>query len=205
MRLFIVEDHPSIFYLLKLIVKETASNVRIEYSADWKLSLKKIKRIRPEFVITDIQIGDYKQLEIIETCSQYEIPFMVFSSHINQTILQHCENHNAQVVVAKSAPIQDLKLGIQNLLLKQPFRCEICKNISNSTGRISEQTPKPIFSYSEEFVILAQIEGKSTIELSNETKKSKYTIRNQRMKLMQKNDCTMEELVRRYLFWNTKG
>jgi hypothetical protein len=62
-----------------------------------------------------------------------------------------------------------------------------------------------LFTHAEEDVILGQIAGKSSIQLSIDTHKSKFTIRNQRMSLMEKNQCTMEEIARSYLYWHTSG
>jgi DNA-binding NarL/FixJ family response regulator len=61
------------------------------------------------------------------------------------------------------------------------------------------------FSHSELPVILGQIRGISTIDIAKELKKSKHTVRNQRTSLMLKNDCSMEEIARRYIYWFTEG
>lgn len=146
-----------------------------------------------------------KQLDLIRECFLLKIPCMVFSSHINSTIIEHCDSLNASVIVSKSSSIEELKMGIHKLLNNEVYRCSLSSQVTNKKSRISELTPKVEFSSAEEYVILAQIEGKSTIELSRETRKSKYTIRNQRMSLIEKNGCTMEEIVRRYLFWHSNG
>jgi DNA-binding NarL/FixJ family response regulator len=191
--------------LLSIIVREISDKTEIEYFTQWENALQAVNSIPPDFVITDIQIGDCKQLELLMACHERKIPCMVFSSYINHTILDFCSRYQASVVVAKSSPTEDLKKGVQQLMTGKTFQCEVCNNISHSKGCISEETPRVLFTPAEEIVIRAQIEGKSTIELSKETNKSKYTIRNQRMKLMEKNECTMEEIVRRYLFWHTNG
>jgi DNA-binding NarL/FixJ family response regulator len=205
MKILILEDHPGIFHLLEMIVREVSESTTIEHHLDWKNALQTLKSSPPDYVITDIQIGEYKQLELMEECKELKIPFMVFSGYMNSTILGHCDEYRARVVVAKSAPIEDLKLGIQNLLNDGFYRCSICSELGKVKSRVSEEIPRVLFTQAEEFVILAQIEGKTTLQLSEETRKSIYTIRNQRMKLMEKNGCTMEEIVRRYLFWHTKG
>ena len=205
MKLLIVEDHPSVTQVLKMMLEEISNEIEITHCSDYIKALQSITANPPDVVITDIQIGEQKQLNVLMECFEKKIPGMVFSSYINSTILNHCEQYRARVVVAKSAPIEELKAGLQRLLNNQRFRCSVCNAISDAKGRLSEDTPRVIFSAAEEFVILAQIEGKTTVQLSQETKKSKYTIRNQRMSLMEKNGCTMEEIVRRYLFWHTKG
>jgi DNA-binding NarL/FixJ family response regulator len=205
MKILILEDHPVIAHLLETIIKDIANNIAIEHFTAWENALESMNRAAPDWVISDIQIGDFKQLELLEACHEKKIPFMVFSSFINPTIIDHCNQYKARVVVAKSSDMEDLKQGVKSLINNQYFRCAVCNNINHTKSRISEETPRVLFTPSEEFVILAQIEGKNTVQLSQETKKSKYTIRNQRMKLMEKNACTMEEIARRYLFWHTKG
>lgn len=205
MKVYIIEDHPSVFQILKLILEEMGGHLEIVNFPEWTAAVKAIASSPPDFVITDIQIGDFKQLNTLTECYEKKIPCMVFSSYINSTILGQCERHKARVVVSKSSSIEELKIGLQSLIGHRWFQCSACQSLTDSKRRLSEEIPKVIFTPAEEFVILAQIEGKTTVELSKETKKSKYTLRNQRMKLMEKNGCTMEEIVRRYLFWHTKG
>lgn len=205
MKIIILEDHPGISFLLSSIISHMPVKIETENFTQLETALQTICSNPPDFVITDIQIGEYKQLEILEACSKRKIPCMVFSSYINSTILKHCEEHHARVVVSKSAPLEDLQAGVKNLIHGSYFRCSVCSNIENMKSRIPQEVPKVVYTPAEEYVILAQIEGKSTVQLSHETGKSKYTIRNQRMHLMEKNGCTMEEITRRYLFWHTNG
>ncbi len=206
MRILILEDHPSILLVLQQIIKgEINPTIEIISFNDSDSAINFLKSNKTDAVISDIQINNTKQIDIIRECNIQKIPCMVFSSHINPTIIQHCESFNTNVIVSKSSTVEELKLGIRKLLAKEIYRCSLSNQVSQRKSRISEFTPKVDFSAAEEFVILAQIEGKSTIELSKETRKSKYTIRNQRMSLIEKNGCTMEEIVRRYLFWHTNG
>lgn len=162
-RILVLEDHPCIFYVLEMVIKEISQSIEIVKYSKWEAALDYLREMKPDFVITDIQIGDYKQLEIITECNELKTPCMVFTSHINSTILEHCVDHKVQVVVAKSSPIKELKFGVHRLIHRQVFRCELCSEILNAKGRLSEKTPKVIFTPAQEFVILAQIEGKSTI------------------------------------------
>lgn len=205
MKLLIVEDHPSVYQVLKIMLEEMTNEIEISHCSDYIEAIQSITENPPDFVITDIQIGEHKQLNVLMECFEKKTPSMVFSSFINSTILSHCEQYKARVVVAKSSPIEELKTGLQSLINNQRYRCSVCNQLYDAKNRLSQNTPGVIFSPAEEFVILAQIEGKSTVQLSEETKKSKYTIRNQRMSLMEKNGCTMEEIARRYLFWHTSG
>jgi DNA-binding NarL/FixJ family response regulator len=205
MKILILEDHPGIYILLETLLKEVSDSPEIDHYTSLENALAAMESNPPDFVITDIQIGEHKQLDTLELCSREKIPYMVFSSYINSTILKHCQEHHARVVVSKSAPVEDLKAGVKNLIHGSYFMCSVCSNIENMKSRISQEVPKVLYTPAEEYVILAQIEGKSTVQLSQETRKSKYTIRNQRMHLMEKNGCTMEEIARRYLFWHTNG
>jgi DNA-binding NarL/FixJ family response regulator len=205
MKIIILEDHPAISFLLSSIISKIPVKTEIENFTQLGTALQAICSNPPDFVITDIQIEEYKQLEILMKCHKQKIPFMVYSSFINPTILNQCDQYKASVVVSKSASLEDLNTGIQHLIQNKHFRCKVCSSYAESEDNKSRKIPKVVFTSAEESVILAQIAGKTTIQLSVETNKSKYTIRNQRMKLMEKNGCSMEEIARRYLFWHTKG
>jgi DNA-binding NarL/FixJ family response regulator len=205
MKLLILDDHPSIFLVIESLLKEIFPDIELNYFQDCQSASKSIEKSPPNFVISDIQIENIKQVEIPRLCHENGIPYMIFSSYINNTVLDLCNELKAMCVVSKSASIYDITQGLKALLSKNHYRCEVCSNIKKSRTYKSDTIPQVLFTVSEEYVIKAQLEGKTTIELSNESKKSKFTIRNQRMNLMEKNQCTMEEIARRYLFWHTKG
>jgi DNA-binding NarL/FixJ family response regulator len=205
MNLLILDDHPSVFLVLKSLLMELCPDIKLHYFSDVEQAIQSINTAPPECVISDIQVHHTKQLEVPKLCHEKSIPFMIFSGHINTTILNLCSEIKALCVVSKSASIPDLTEGLKALLSKKSYCCAVCSALKKSNTMTSDIIPPVLFTDSEEYVIKAQLEGKSTIELSNESKKSKFTIRNQRMSLMEKNQCTMEEIVRRYLFWHTKG
>ena len=202
MKIIIIEDHPAIYHTISQTIENITTDAIISYHEKWEPALEEIKKSPPDFVITDIQIRSYKQLEIPTACMENKIPCMVYTGHVNYTILKHCNNLKVNVIVSKLAKFHNIRDGIEHLFKGENYRCEVCNEISTPKSIIPIETPKAIFTAAEESVIIGQIQGKSTLQLSEETKKSKFTIRNQRMSLMLKNDCSMEEVVRRYLFWH---
>ncbi|MCL9980313.1 MAG: hypothetical protein NBV77_02595 [Bacteroidia bacterium] len=205
MNLLILDDHPSVFLVLQSLLTELAPNIKLIHFIDCQSAQKSIECTPPDFVISDIQIDHIKQLNIPTLCNKMGIPCMIFSNYINFTILDLCKELRVKCIVSKSSSINDLKQGLNALISKDQFYCAVCSNLNKSRTYRSDTIPQVIFTYAEEYAIKAQIEGKSTVDLSKESKKSKFTIRNQRMTLMEKNQCTMEEIARRYLFWHTKG
>jgi len=202
MKILILEDHSIICHVIEKIIIDINPSIDIIYFDSWEHALKDIETNKPDFVITDIQIRSYKQTEILTACSNLKIPCMVYSSNINYTVMQYCHQLKISVIVSKLSSINNLRNGIIQLLQGNSYRCEISQETDDNHEKHQREIPKIIFSAAEENVIIAQMEGKSTIELSKESKKSKYTIRNQPMSLMLKNDCSMEEIIRRYIYWH---
>jgi DNA-binding NarL/FixJ family response regulator len=205
MTVLILDDHPSMLHILSSMVQELFPEMRVIEISDLKTATLSIIEKQPDFVITDIQIDSIKQMDLPKICWERKIPCMVFTGHANASILEIAIEYKVRSMVSKSASLDDLKEGIGALIQGRTFYCGVCSDILNVSNEEFDFIPPPIFTESEELVIKAQIEGKSTIQLSREIKKSKNTIRNQRMSLMEKNECSMEEVARRYLFWNTKG
>lgn len=205
MKLLILDDHPSIHLVFQALLSDLQFDGSIMFYTELVESLKAIAVEQPDFVITDIQIDSRKQLEVLSLCAAQKIPYLVYTSHVNYYIIDFGRNHGMTCFVSKTAPIPDVLSGLRALLSSQSFYCSITKQFLDRQTSADEQIPQVIFTHAEEDVILGQIAGKSSIELSQETHKSKYTVRNQRMSLMEKNQCTMEEVARRYLYWHTNG
>lgn len=205
MKLLILDDHPSIHVVFKALLKELDYQGEILCYTELGDTLEAIVREQPNFVVTDIQIDHRKQLEVMSLCAGKKIPYMVYTSHVNLYIIEYGRSHSMSCFVAKTAPIPDLMAGLKALMSHHTYICSMTSRFLESQKGDEGRIPEVQFTGAEEDVILGQLAGKSSIEISRETHKSKYTIRNQRMSLMEKNQCSMEEVVRRYLYWHTNG
>jgi|694.fasta_scaffold23292_2 DNA-binding NarL/FixJ family response regulator len=205
MKLLILDNQPIMHLVFESLLKEVGYEGEQLFFNELGDALLAIDSQLPDFVITDIQIDQRKQLEVLSLCAERKIPYMVYTSHVNYYIIDFGRKHGMRCFVSKTAPIRDLIDGLRSLLNGQSYSCSMTMQFLDRQGAVDEQIPQVLFTHAEEDVILGQIAGKSSIQLSIDTHKSKFTIRNQRMSLMEKNQCTMEEIARRYLYWHTSG
>jgi DNA-binding NarL/FixJ family response regulator len=205
MKVIVLDDHPALNLVIESAVRKMNQGAEIVVFLDLEPTLKYIKEELPNFVITDIQIHGVKQLEVAALCKELGIPCMVYTSHLNISIYKGCLQNNIQVFVSKSSLLADLDDGVKALIDGKEFLCSLTKKYLNRSDLENDVIPMVHFSFSELPVILGHIRGVSTIEIAKEMKKSKHTVRNQRTSLMHKNDCSMEEVARRYIYWYTEG
>lgn len=205
MRVLILDDHPALNSVIQSVVLKEKPDADIVLFLELQPALDFIEEKRPDFVITDIQINGVKQLKMAELCKGFGIPCMVYTSHLNISIYKGCLENEVLVFVSKSSVLNDLEIGVKRLFEGSDFRCTLTNKYLLRSDLENDVIPMVHFSHSELPVILGQIRGVSTIDIAKEMKKSKHTVRNQRTSLMLKNDCTMEEIARRYIYWFTEG
>ena len=202
MKVLILDDHQIIYQALSELILIIDENISVFHCADVITAIDSIKNNRPNFVITDIQIGDSKQLAVMRLCHKLKIPFMVYTGFVNGYIVNECDSLNCNSYISKSSSTTELRLGIESLFKKSVYRCSIVKKYMNRSPSIVDYTPELNFTKNEEDIILGMINGESTEEIAKRLGKSVYTIRNQRINLMHKNNCSIEVVLKRYIYWN---
>ncbi len=205
MKFLVLEDHPAIHLVIRQTIEKLFDDAEIVSHYNSTYALSAFAQDEFSFVITDIQIQERKELSLAKMCGTKEIPFMVFTSHLNRTIIETCFELGCKSYVCKTAPIEELALGIQAMINGSKFYCDTTKSYLEKKQSQNDYIPEISYTEAELPIILAQINGESTIDLSKRLNKSKSTIRNQRIHLMLKNGCSMEEVARRYLYWHTHG
>lgn len=205
MKVLILDDHPAMNHVVESAVRKTNPSVDIISCTDLLHAKALIKNLQPAFVITDIQIFGEKQIVIPELCNELLIPYMVYTSHLNISVYRSCVENNVKVFISKSSMLSELEVGVKNLFNGNRYNCSSTTAYLNRNDLQFDIIPKVKFSHSELPVIIGHIRGYTTIQIANEMKKSKHTVRNQRINLMHRNDCSMEEIARRYLYWYSEG
>lgn len=205
MRFLILEDHPAIQHVLEQTISKLFPKSELEIHSNIESALDSFKSNDFSYVVTDIQIGEKKDLELAQKCQEKNTPFLVYTSHLNRTIIEMCINLGCNSYVCKSSAVEELKEGLKAMVKGSKFNCSHTKQYIQDAKSRNDFIPEVHYTDAEYPIIMAQIKGETTIELSKRLNKSKSTIRNQRIHLMLKNDCSMEEIARRFLYWNTQG
>ncbi len=202
MKIVILDDHQVIQEILGELVLMVCEKADLFYFTELLPAIQFISREKPNFVITDLQIADKKQLDVVRLCDSLKIPYMVYTGYVNGYIVNECDAYSCVSYVSKSSSKLELKTGIDSLFKRNVFRCSNVKKYMNRNPKLLDYIPEVYCTKSEEDVLNGIIEGETSEETANRLGKSIYTVRNQRISLMHKNECSIEEIIKRYLFWH---
>jgi DNA-binding NarL/FixJ family response regulator len=150
-------------------------------------------------VVCDLQIKTCKSLDIPKYCSRFNIPFLVFSSHLNHTIIRQLEILNMLGYVSKASSIDELKDGLLCLIENKNYYCSIVESEAFEIGK--EEIPKLTITPAERRVLKAMKTGKPIEELAQMLRLSITTIQNHKARISDRNNCKINEVLIRYLFW----
>jgi DNA-binding NarL/FixJ family response regulator len=204
-KLVLLDDHPAILELLKARIQKIEPNSSVVTFTEVENCMQYISQNRPNFVITDLHIHVGKSLALPKYCFEHGIPFMVYTSYVQYTLLKSLEDLNCRVFVSKSSSIMELEEGIFHLIQNLPYRCSSAGTKRDLAEFIEDIIPQPIVTEAELKVLQLLVEGLTTAEISEALNLSKHTIKNHCTHLKVKNACTLHELIRRYIYWQTNG
>lgn len=201
MNVLIIDDHPAILDFLVSQVNKVAAeeNLKIFTCTNLSEAQEKLKAKKIDRVICDLNLTVGMSLTIPEYCLEFKIPYLVFSSHVNNALVNELLKLNVCCYVSKGSEIEFLQKGIVNLLGNIRF---FCNNVLlEKTVVINKNYPKPVLSRAEFIVIKLYAEGKKTEDISKLVNLQITTIRNHRARACEKNLCSFNELIGSFLFW----
>jgi DNA-binding NarL/FixJ family response regulator len=138
-------------------------------------------------------------LVIPDYCLKFEIPYMVFSSYINKSLLDTLKSTKITGYVSKGTKTEDLIVGIRKLIASENYLCPLVKR--EQLIKDMSDTPRPLLSRAEIRVLKAYNTGLKTTEVANLLNLKSVSVRNHRARAMERNMCGFQELTRRFIFW----
>jgi DNA-binding NarL/FixJ family response regulator len=200
MTFLILDDHPIILEFLESHIRQIESNVEIIKTCSVEEALLILKSKQIDRIICDLQIKSGKSLVIPEYCCKNEIPYMVFSSYINRSLIDSLKSIKITVYVSKGSRTDDLLTGIRKLFASENYLCPLVKREQSIKDR--SDTPRPLLSRAEIRVLKAYNTGLKTAEVANLLNLKSVSVRNHRARAMERNMCGFQELTRRFIFWD---
>lgn len=200
MTFLLLDDHPIILEFLEYQIRQIESSIEIIKSCNVEDALSILKSKQIDRIICDLQIKSGKSLVIPDYCFKFEIPYMVFSSYINKSLLDTLRSTKITGYVSKGTKTEDLILGIRKLIASENYLCPLVKR-EQSIIDISD-TPRPLLSRAEIRVLKAYNNGLKTAEVANLLNLKSVSVRNHRARAMERNMCGFQELTRRFIFWD---
>jgi two-component system, NarL family, invasion response regulator UvrY len=199
MKILFLDDHPTIAAILSDLVKLIPIEMDIYQAYSVKSAFDILQSEPIDRVVCDLQIKTGKSLEIPEYCSRFNIPFLVFSSHLNHTLIRQLEILAMLGYVSKASSIDELKDGLLCLIENKKYYCSNVESELFKTGK--EEIPKLSITPAERRVLEAMKTGKTLEELAQMLNLNITTIQNHKARISDRNNCKINEVLIRYLFW----
>jgi len=199
MIVLILDDHPPIIEFLAIKLQEINSELTILEANTVEQALHLLESQEVQRVVCDLQIISGKNMAIPNRCHKMGIPFMVYSSHVNYSLIKELKTYNITCYISKGSKIDSLKEGLKNLLKNTPYFCsEVQKEQLNHS---LNDVPRPKLSKSEHKIVKAYALGMNTSEVAKNLGLKEVTIRNHRARATDKNLCSFSELIAAYKYW----
>ncbi len=204
MRILIFDDHEVIQYFVKQQIESILPNVEILRCSTIESAKSAIKTPPGiDFAICDLEINSGSNISIPEMCFERNIPYMVYSSHVNKVLISELKSINVNCYVSKTSGIESLKRGIEMLLNRQKFYCHLVLSTMESNEEF-KQTERLFLSEGQKTVLAVMAKGHNREETAKFLKIKKSTINNHIARAREINDCkNFDELLRRYRFWDS--
>lgn len=199
MNILVLDDHPSIVEFIDIKLHELNNTLTIFKANTVEHALLLLGENEVDRVVCDLQIITGKNLVIPEYCKHQQIPYMVYSSYVNYTLIKVLKELKISCYVSKGSKTEHLIEGLMELLNNRVYYCPDVKR--EESNHCSSDVPRPNLSKSEYNVVQAFSTGMNTDEVSKYLGLEKVTIRNHRARASNKNLCSFSELIKRFKYW----
>lgn len=203
MKVLIIEDQPAIQVIVAEEILKIEPNAQIISYNGIKEAIDFLENGNVvDFVISDLELKNGYNTQILIYCGENRLPMMVYSSHVNKVLMLEIEANNVQCYVSKKSEFHTLKLGITSLFNNESYFCPtVLKTIQSNTA--FKSTERLDLTKSQKKIIDLLSKGFNREESAKMLNIKNTTLNNQIARAREKNLCeNMEELIRRYNFWD---
>lgn len=201
MNILILDDHPIILNVLQECVKSLVPDANLLCTTNIDDANKIILNNQINYAICDVQIVTGKSTLIPSICFKNKIPYMIFSSHVNKTLISTFSELGSKVYVSKSSSQSELRKGIESLLNNQKYNCSYVQITINSSAKETKNTPI-LFKKSQKRILDLLATGYTQTETADILYLAERTVLNHLAILRDMNDYhTTADLLIRYKFW----
>jgi DNA-binding NarL/FixJ family response regulator len=202
MNILILDDHEAIRLVIKQQVLEIIPTAKFfEYSTVREALQHFSDRLPVDFVVSDLELTEGCNLSLVESSRNHNKPMLVFSSHVNNVLIEKLENKGVKCYVSKTSGIDALIRGLQALLHGESYYCPLVNQTKLSPVSLKETDPLTLTV--GQIKVLREIQkGYNRKETAQRLKVTATTVANQIAKARDINNCdSQDELMRRFRFW----
>jgi DNA-binding NarL/FixJ family response regulator len=203
MTILLIDDHPGIQSLVKQHILAFAPNAEVIGC----FNVNEAKQLfssqtKIDFVISDLELVEGCNLDVLNICHHNRIPCMIYSSHVNKVLLNEAEKLRVNCYVSKQSDLSHLDKGLKALFTNKKYYCSIVQRMKESNTSFKE-TKKLILTSGQKKIVDLLAKGFTRLDAKEMLKIKLNTLNNQIARAREVNDCgNLEELIRRYKFWD---
>ncbi len=187
MHFVIADDHP-LFLLGTQVLVESMGYVVLENCRNGRVAWDVVKRLKPEFVILDIEMPEMDGLEVCEKIRVHQLntKVIMLTSHKEISIYKKADELNINAYLLKEYALEELRECIRHLLshdryFSSKIKFDLEKDVHYKKGEVMEQ-----LTFSEKKIFELIISQKTTKEIANTLFLSEKTIETHRTSIINK-------------------
>lgn len=201
-KVVIIEDQTAVREMIAQIVRSEPGFEVVAETGDGQSAYSSCMEIRPDFVILDVMLPGLNGAEVLRRFSRQlkTTRVLVFSGYQNPALVRELLQAGAHGFVEKSAPLSELKKGIQIVANGGSyFGPEVQKLLREAMANPSAMSPSiDILTAREREILQLIAESYSTKEVAVKLNISIKTAENHRTNLMKKLDLHDVASLTRY-------
>lgn len=197
--ILICDDHPAIRKGIRLILQAEYTTCNFGEAASAIEVIKKIKELKWDILILDIDMPGRNGLEVLKQLKDEEnkIPVLIFSMHPEEQIAMRAIKLGAAGFLSKDSADEELIKAI-NLIMtgKKYITPSLAEQLVMQLGNPNNKEPHELLSDREYQTLLLLAKGKSVSQIADELSLGVPTISTYRARILEKTGMkTNAELV----------
>jgi DNA-binding NarL/FixJ family response regulator len=201
MKLLLLEDHVAVRETVIRYILEITPTMIVLEANNVEDADQFIKNTKINYAICDLELTKGCNINPIEGLYRERIPFMVYSSHVNKSLIYELESKKVRSYVSKQSNMTDFKMGLEALFNGGKHYCPIVTETLKS-NKVEENTGRLRLSKSERKVIELLSKGQTREEVADLLHLELTTINNHIFRARVANGShNVSDLLRRYRFW----
>jgi DNA-binding NarL/FixJ family response regulator len=201
MKLLLLEDHVAVRETVIRYILEITPTMIVLEANNVEDADQFIKNTKINYAICDLELTKGCNINPIEGLYRERIPFMVYSSHVNKSLINELESKKVRSYVSKQSNMTDFKMGLEALFNGGKHYCPIVTETLKS-NKVEENTGRLRLSKSERKVIELLSKGQTREEVADLLHLELTTINNHIFRARVANGShNVSDLLRRYRFW----
>lgn len=201
MKLLLLEDHVAVRETVIRYILEITPTMIVLEANNVEDADQFIKNTKINYAICDLELTKGCNINPIEGLYRERIPFMVYSSHVNKSLINELESKKVRSYVSKQSNMTDFKMGLDALFNGGKHYCPIVTETLKS-NKVEENTGRLRLSKSERKVIELLSKGQTREEVADLLHLELTTINNHIFRARVANGShNVSDLLRRYRFW----